>query len=138
MSDWDKFWQDFFTYSGRLSRRRFNKHMRKVFLPFLILFVAKFLIVDVFELSARLPHLVTAIELTTIFASLVFILCIFIFTPRRLHDLGKSGWWNVLLIMMTFSRAPFSDLLMFIFCFWIGNKDGEPGKNKYGDPPPDD
>lgn len=138
MSDWDKFWQDFFTYSGRLSRNRFNKHVMKVWLPFVILLVTKYLIVDVFELSERLPHLVTALDWTTIFLGLACLLCLLIFTPRRLHDLGKSGWWTVLMILILFSRVTFGGVLLFIFCFWLGNKEGEPGKNKYGGPPPDD
>ncbi len=138
MSDWEKFWQDFFTYSGRLSRSRYNKHIMKAWKPFFILWVANFLIVDIFELSARFPHLASAIDTTMIFAGIVFLICTIVFTPRRLHDIGKSGWWNILLILLFFSSVPFGTVLLVVFCLWVGNKDGDVGKNKYGDPPPED
>ena len=56
MSDWDKFWQDFFTYTGRLSRRRYNRHMQKILLPTLVFVITDYLI-DFFELSTRLHDL---------------------------------------------------------------------------------
>lgn len=44
---------------------------------------------------------------------------------RRLHDMGKSGWWMLL------SFVPLLDLLLLVFlCF-----DSEPGSNRYGPNP---
>ena len=46
-------------------------------------------------------------------------------THRRLHDLGYSGWWQLVTLI------PLGQLLMIGFIFVKGVE----GKNKYGDPP---
>lgn len=44
---------------------------------------------------------------------------------RRLHDLGKSGWWNLVMVI------PLIGLPFWIMClFFKGKRDS----NKYGDP----
>ncbi len=48
-------------------------------------------------------------------------------TVRRLHDIGKSGWW--VLISLTGVGA-------IILLIWL-IKDGQPGENKYGSNPLD-
>lgn len=48
-------------------------------------------------------------------------------TSRRLHDLGKSGWWQLLGYLFTFS-FPF--LLLYLL-FWKGDDES----NKYGEIP---
>jgi uncharacterized membrane protein YhaH (DUF805 family) len=46
---------------------------------------------------------------------------------RRLHDVGKSGWWFLLVLV------PLVGALVLIFFFYI--KDSEPGANQYGPNP---
>lgn len=50
----------------------------------------------------------------------------FMVSIRRLHDVGKSGWWILL------SFIPFIGWLILLF-FFI--KDSEPGTNQYGPNP---
>lgn len=45
---------------------------------------------------------------------------------RRLHDIGKSGWW-LLLVLIPFIGAIY---MIVLFC-----KDSEPGTNQYGENP---
>ncbi|GEL08956.1 DUF805 domain-containing protein [Salisediminibacterium halotolerans] len=62
--------------------------------------------------------------LTTVYGLLIFIPMISV-SVRRIHDLGRSGWWVVLLFV------PFLYLfLMAYFAF-----DGESGPNAYGPDP---
>ncbi|WP_211216195.1 DUF805 domain-containing protein [Longispora albida] len=44
---------------------------------------------------------------------------------RRLHDIGRSGWWYLL------AFVPFGGLVVFVWSFI----DSDPHGNKYGDNP---
>jgi uncharacterized membrane protein YhaH (DUF805 family) len=46
-------------------------------------------------------------------------------TVRRLHDIGRSGWWWLI------SFIPFGSLVLFIFTVL----DSQPGDNQYGPNP---
>lgn len=46
---------------------------------------------------------------------------------RRLHDLGRSGWWYLL---------NFVPLVNIIFFFYVALKAGEKSTNEYGSVPP--
>jgi uncharacterized membrane protein YhaH (DUF805 family) len=46
-------------------------------------------------------------------------------TVRRLHDIGKSGWWILI------SLVPIASLVLFVFSLM----DSEPGANKWGPNP---
>jgi uncharacterized membrane protein YhaH (DUF805 family) len=48
---------------------------------------------------------------------------------RRLHDIGKSGWWQLLNLVPVVG--------FFVLLFWLV-KDSSPGENQYGpNPKPD-
>ena len=47
-------------------------------------------------------------------------------SARRLHDIGKSGWWQLLILL------PFLGVIVLIY-FWA--RDGQAGQNAYGDNP---
>jgi uncharacterized membrane protein YhaH (DUF805 family) len=49
-------------------------------------------------------------------------------TIRRLHDIGRSGWWYLL------SCVPFIGLLILLIWFC---HDSQPGENQYGPYPKD-
>ncbi len=48
-----------------------------------------------------------------------------IVTARRLHDIGRSGWWSLLMLL------PMLNLLVFLV---LAVFPGETGSNKYGPP----
>ena len=58
-------------------------------------------------------------------ASLVFFLPSLALAVRRLHDVGRSGWW--VLILFTVIGIP-------VFLYWMV-KDSDKGKNAYGEGP---
>lgn len=47
-------------------------------------------------------------------------------TARRLHDIGRSGWWQLLILVPLVGCI----LLIFWFC-----RRGEPTANRFGPPP---
>ena len=63
---------------------------------------------------------------------LIYILAIFIpglaVTVRRLHDVGKSGWFYLILLI------PFIGVIWF---FILTLTDSQPGENQYGENPKD-
>jgi uncharacterized membrane protein YhaH (DUF805 family) len=63
--------------------------------------------------------------LSLLFALLIFVPYIAV-TVRRLHDVGKSGW------MMLIVLIPIAGLIWF---FILMIRDSEPGQNKYGENP---
>jgi uncharacterized membrane protein YhaH (DUF805 family) len=58
-------------------------------------------------------------------ATLVFFLPSLALAVRRLHDVGRSGWW--VLILLTVIGIP-------VFLYWMV-KDSDKGKNAYGEGP---
>jgi len=70
----------------------------------------------------------TGLTIFTIISSIVALACLvpsIAVTTRRLHDTGKSGWWQ--LISLTFIGA-------IIIIVWTA-MDSTPGSNKYGENP---
>ena len=135
---WSEFFKETFTVSGRLGRKRYYRCVMKVWAPCVIPYAMNILLVDVFELSERLPTLTAVMTWLSQISTLVFLICMFFLMSRRLNDFDCSSFWAWLLIAMTFSGVQFVWIPMIIFWFWVGKNKGTDGKNKYGEPPPDD
>ena len=73
-------------------------------------------------------HQVKGLEngvLSTI-AMLALLVPTFSVGARRLHDIGKSGWWQLLILL------PVLGFIILIF-FWV--REGQAGQNAYGNNP---
>ena len=89
-----------------------------------------------FYLFAILGYFISiflALQMSFFFAiAIIFGLILFVpalaVTARRLHDTGKSGWWQ-LTAYIPYIGIIASIILLFIFC-----TEGEKKKNKYGKP----
>ena len=135
---WSEFFKEVFKGRGRLGRNRHSRCVSKICPPCIIIWLAYNIMNDIPELSERLPTLMTVIEFSCVFFLFGLVICMCFLVPRRLHDFDCSGWWMCLQIVMIFSGVQFAWILTFIFWIWVGNKRGTDGKNKYGEPPPDD
>lgn len=71
-----------------------------------------------------------------------------LFMVRRLHDIGKSGWWALaitfgpivpMLALMPFAPMtvliPLVVLLSLVWTIWLGAIPGEPHENRWGPAP---
>ncbi len=66
------------------------------------------------------------INLVQIGISLLLLFPSFSITVRRLHDIGKSGWWQLIALI------PFIGILVLLVFYVMGSQEG---KNAYGDFP---
>lgn len=106
----------------------------------------------------------TGVDLLTGYSSLSYIYFLVVFIPglavavRRMHDIGKSGWhllvllipffigiiWSGLLFASALETAKFTALVIGPLLFFLGGiiwslmllcKEGDSGSNEYGDDP---
>ena len=92
----------YFCFDGRMSKTDYWTYFLPAFILSLIPFIGW-----VIGLALLLPNLGA--------------------TARRLHDIGKTGWLNILWIIC----PPIGPIVLIVLCI----KDGDAGKNNYGDAP---
>lgn len=109
----------YFSMSQRIGRLRYFVYC----LSGMIAFCALVLVIYTFclTLPPQLGRLVFDVSLVLIKA-LGMPMLIFIMSIRRLHDLDRSGWWSLLILI------PFAT---FVLLALSGNK----GNNRFGPPP---
>jgi uncharacterized membrane protein YhaH (DUF805 family) len=110
----------FLSIDGRATRREFLNAI-------LLCFMLSVLVGIIFAILA--PKLgMSRITFEILFWIIILIVNIPYITTgiRRLHDIGLSGWWFLLMVI------PY---LNFIFLLFLFIKDSQPGENKYGPNP---
>ena len=110
----------FFSYRGRLNRKPFI--LRGLLLSVLSS-VMSTVMTEMTEASSTVMHLLALLPLILM---VVLSVGTFMLIIRRWHDLGKSGWLSLLMLI------PLLNLLVLIF-LWV--KKGTDGPNAYGDDP---
>jgi len=110
----------FFSYRGRLNRKPFI--LRGLLLSVLSS-VMSTVMTEMTEASSTVMHLLALLPLILM---VVLSVCTFMLIIRRWHDLGKSGWFSLLMLI------PLLNFLVLIF-LWV--KKGTDGPNAYGDDP---
>jgi uncharacterized membrane protein YhaH (DUF805 family) len=100
------------TFSGRAHRSEFWFYVLFTFIVSVVLAIIDTVLGTVFlgpiySLATLLPSLAVG--------------------ARRLHDTGRSGWWQLIGIV------PLIGVIVLIV-FFVGS--GKPESNQYGDPPP--
>jgi uncharacterized membrane protein YhaH (DUF805 family) len=109
-------------FKGRLNRRNF-------LIGFLLYLLIAFVLVILMVLpllgsnSNDIPSLNILVFIVIDIILLIFAYSLFI---RRLHDIGKSGWYLLLVII---------PVVIWFFLFWVSLKGGQKDSNKYGDKP---
>lgn len=110
--------QILFSFKGRLNRQRFWQYYFLLFIPHGLFMLSIYAITE----AGYFPP---AWYVTTYM--IPFTLVIFALTIKRLHDLGKSGWWLFLNAIPVLGTV----WLLFEVCFTRGTS----GPNKYGPAP---
>ena len=109
-------------FKGRLNRRNFLIG----FILYLLIasLLVLFMILPLFSSNSNdIPSLNILVFIVVDIILLVFGSSLFI---RRLHDMGKSGWYLLLVII---------PVVVWFFLLWVFLKDGQKDSNKYGDKP---
>lgn len=109
-------------FRGRASRKEFW-----MFFLFYIIFLFGFAFLDVILGTIIIVTNKESYGLFTLLYSIGTFIPFLAVSVRRLHDIGKSGWWILL------SFIPIANIIYIIFLATKGN----PFHNKYG-PPPDE
>jgi uncharacterized membrane protein YhaH (DUF805 family) len=98
------FFQKYFNFEGRASREEFLYPLISYLILSLVTYLLSETLFWIFYIITFLPW--------------------FSLTARRLHDTGRSGWWQ-LLVLTVIGLIP-----LFYWAF----QNGETGENKYGLP----
>jgi len=110
-------WKRYADFEGRASRMEYWM--------FTLIHAVIFLALEVAFLALSALHL-SAIGIPLFLACFIYALAAIFpglsVSVRRLHDLGKSGWW------MLFALVPLGAFILMVF-FTFGS---EPGSNQYG------
>jgi uncharacterized membrane protein YhaH (DUF805 family) len=109
------FWTRYFDFSGRTRRRDF--WLTKLIHLF-VLYPIMYMIISYFS-----DHLLI---ITAVIINLVFLIPTLAMDIRRLHDIGNSGWFVLLLLIPVVGII----ILIVLWCM-----DSEQGTNKYGPNP---
>ena len=121
-------------FRGRLSRKNYILGLLMVLITALILFFTGIIITFIIVNLGRnigldlvfITELLRSISLILIIVfSTIFVFSLYI---RRLHDMGKSGWW----VILSFLFTPIFFIILLLF---FGSEKQE---NKYGSVPSKD
>lgn len=114
-----------FSLSGRIGRLRYLAYFFSIYI--FIAFIAGVFGAG-FGFSSDDSELAGGVFLIfLVIGYIAFFFYTFVFSRRRLNDLGWSGWWNLLFIV------PLVNLILSLILIF---KAGEQGANQYGNPAP--
>lgn len=107
---WDPVKNHYFDFEGRTSRKQFWM--------FILVYIIVGVGLSIVFTLMQMPYLTNLFSLALLLPSLGI-------TARRLHDIGMSGWWQLV------GFVPLIGLIVLIF---LTAKKGDENPNKYGAP----
>lgn len=112
--NYTSFWKNYFNFSGTATRSEFwiPTILHNVFTWFL--FIGSFLLFTIYEnVYFEYDYLILLASLLALLLCIIFSLAIFLPTisiaVRRLHDIGYSGWFYLLVFV------PFGNIILLVF-----------------------
>ena len=121
--------ENYFNFSGRARRSEYN-----YFLLFNILIAIGFSIIATL-LASTADNIFAALTSLGWLMAVQGIVYLLLFIPsialavRRLHDINRTGWMLLVMVIFSFLIIPYLVLL-----YWVILKEGDSGPNNYGDP----
>ena len=113
-----------FSVRGRIGRWRYLAYsFTSMFLLSLALGIPAAILIPIIS---RMANSKVGIGIMIVLMYIPFIAATFIMAKRRLHDLNRSGWWSLLLII---------PLLNLLFALYLMFGPGTAGSNQYGPKP---
>lgn len=117
---------DWFIKAMRNTFNFSDRARRKEYWMFALITFIFSLTIGVIELNSGMIETVNQYGPLSMLLALIFFLPSLSVAVRRLHDVGRSGWWLLL---------AFIPFVGFIVLFIFSVLDSEPGENKYGPNP---
>ena len=134
-----------FTTQGRLNRMPYNIFsfaLMAVSFFILMLFEQvkeKFVIMKESDFISKVSESDVDILLLVVLLIILILILTFIgdvtLSIRRLHDLNLSGWWYMLIFILSLSKSTILNLIALGFYIYLIFKRGTVGENKYGTDP---
>lgn len=114
-----------FAINGRIGRLRYLAYgMLFTIITLFLIGIAAFLIPSIATVLTDISGVTSALLLIALYLPLIIISIILV--RRRLNDLDRSGWWQILMYV------PFVGIIFALYVlFWPGTK----GSNSYGPQP---
>ncbi len=109
------FFRDYFRSSGRANRREYA-----CYLSAMVILGITYITLDPYETFETWPARIVFL------IGLIFSIPFFAASVRRFHDLNRTGWWALILLI------PFIGTLLGIVLACLK---GTPGDNRFGPPP---
>lgn len=109
----------YFTFSGRARRKEF-------WLVILFTWIVSLLLTGVDMVTGLINAIGPGVGLLSLIFSLAIIIPSLAVGVRRLHDIGRTGWWYLIILI------PILGIIALIV-FWCSR--GTEGTNDYGDDP---
>ncbi|KQZ27530.1 hypothetical protein ASD58_13035 [Duganella sp. Root1480D1] len=120
----------FFAVNGRIGRVRYLGYSVASSFLLMPVFIVLLGVMGVFSIFTRGPAALGALGAGFVLGILAMIVLAFatgiIIARRRLHDLGKSGWLSLLMVV---------PLVSVVFWLWLVFGPGDADSNEYGPPP---
>ncbi|MBM6731321.1 MULTISPECIES: DUF805 domain-containing protein [Megasphaera] len=124
-----RLWEQKFSFAGRSSR---SEYWLSIAVLYIVAYAAFFLLAAVSAVAAALSSTATAetisaamsgtFVIVACFLSIAFFVAALTLNARRLHDIGKSGWWQLLSLIPVIGG--------FILFFWFVRPSDQ--DNQYG------
>lgn len=128
---WKSFWSNYFNFSGRSTRSEYWFSLLNNILVFIFLYIIIGIgkLINIFDIGLvniifSIPYYAYAILITIP----SFAICI-----RRLHDIGKSGWWYLICGLLNFVFGLGAIIFIIFMCLDSSpdNQWGSNPKNRY-------
>lgn len=115
----DPVFKHYADFKGRASKRKFW--------PFALLYILITLPIRLLDVVSEdsIPPLLAVLSLPLLLLTLALLIPFLAASTRRLHDVGRSGWWQLI------SFVPFGGLVLLYFYL----QESEAGTNKWGPHP---
>lgn len=122
------FFKNYANFRGRSSRSEYwwvYLAQQIVFFPLCMVFqVLEYMVKDGYGITIGFAIIMACVGLFMFMLAMALLVPVLALVCRRLHDIGKSGWWQLLGLI-----PCIGGIILLIWAI----KESDPGENEYGD-----
>ena len=122
------------TFSGRATRSEFWWYylftvIVQVVLTLLLFSTVDWTAIDPNDPMSTFQIYAGPVGIVMALVGIFFLISVLAAGARRLHDTGKSGWWQLIMLLTV---IPLLGLLALVFMIYLWVQKSQEGSNKYG------